>query len=329
MSEAPYASAHNTEAAQQTPRANVPQAIDSTLTSNAIFLVVSIAEVDGAAETIRTVLADFSDLIKTVAFRDLDSALSCTVGIGARAWDTIMRAPQPRELQTFREIKGAAHTAIATPGDLLFHIRADRHDLCFEFERLLLEQLGDAITVEDEVTGFRYFDERDLLGFVDGTANPVGPQLPQATLVGDEDPAGIGGAYVTVQNYHHDLAAWNALPTEQQEAIIGRRKIDNVELADTPEGVQQAHKSLATIEEGGQEFDILRDNMPFGSPGSGIFGTYFIGYSRYAWVLERMLERMFIGDPPGLYDRILDFSTPTTGTNFFVPSASALDALGN
>lgn len=328
MSDAPYAPAHNTEAAQQAPIANVPQAIDSTLTSNAIFLVVSMSAADGAADTIRDVLADFSGLIKTVAFRDLESALYCTVGIGARAWDAIMQTPKPRELQSFREIAGAKHTAIATPGDLLFHIRADRHDLCFEFERLLLEQLGDAITVEDEVTGFRYFDERDLLGFVDGTANPVGPQLPQATLVGDEDPHGTGGAYVTVQNYHHDLTAWNALTTEQQEAIIGRRKSDNVELDDAPEGTQQAHKSLATIDEGGQEFDILRDNMPFGSPGSDVFGTYFIGYSRYAWVLDRMLERMFIGDPPGLHDRILDFSTPTTGTNFFAPSATALDALG-
>ncbi|WRS29752.1 Dyp-type peroxidase [Actinomycetaceae bacterium MB13-C1-2] len=317
-----------TQARTQSPIPGLPQDIDSTLTSNAIFLVVSMTDAPGAADTIRDVLSDFSGLIKTVHFRDLDGSLYCTVGIGSRVWDDVMRTPKPRELAPFEEIAGASHTAVATPGDLLFHIRANRPDVCFEFERILLDKLGNSVKVEDEVSGFRYFDERDLLGFVDGTANPVGPHLPQATLVGEEDPAGKGGAYVVVQKYDHDLKNWGGQSVEKQEAIIGRTKVENIELPDATHG-QKSHKTLNTINEAGEEFDILRDNMPFGSAAEGVYGTYFIGYARYYWVIQRMLERMFIGDPPGLHDQILDFSTPLTGTTFFAPSATALEQLGD
>src|SRR4029453_7409958 len=148
------------------------------------------------------------------------------------------------------------------------------------------------------------------------------------TLIGDEDPAFAGGSYVVVQKYLHDLGTWNAMTTEEQEAVIGRRKADNVELDDTEP--QKAHKTLATItDEHGDELEILRDNMPFGSPAAGEFGTYFIGYSRRLWVIERMLQRMFLGDPPGLHDRILDVSTAVTGATFFVPPLHLLEALAD
>ena len=170
--------------------------------------------------------------------------------------------------------------AVATPGDLLFHIRAERHDLCFELERLILGALAGNVTTVDEVHGFRYFDSRDLLGFVDGTENPTGDALGAAALIGDDDPTFRGGSYVVVQKYVHDLAAWNALTTPEQERVIGRTKLDNVELDDTPQE-PRSHKSLNTIvDPDGVEHDILRDNMPFGKPGAAEFGTYFIGYSR-------------------------------------------------
>lgn len=302
------------------------QQVDAPLTRSAIFLVLTVADRDDAVAVVRAALAGLDELVKTVAFRDRDGRLSCTVGIGSRIWARLIGPERPAELHPFREISGAVHTAISTPGDLLLHIRADRQDLCFEFERLLLDALGDAVTVADEVFGFRYFDARDLLGFVDGTANPVGPDLPEATIVGDEDAAFAGGSYVVVQKYVHRLDTWASLTTEQQEAIIGRRKADNVELDDATVG-QKSHKTLTTIEDDAGEHDIVRDNMPFGRPGRGEFGTYFIGYSRRLWVIERMLERMFVGDPPGLHDRILDFSLPQTGTTFFALSATMLASL--
>jgi putative iron-dependent peroxidase len=230
-------------------------------------------------------------------------------------------------LKPFAPIQGAAHAAPSTPGDLLFHIRSERTDLCFEFERILLDNLGASVTVVDEVSGFRYFDARDLLGFVDGTANPTGLDLPASALVGEEDADFAGGSYVVVQKYLHDLNAWARTPTPLQEEIIGRTKIDNIEIDDDA-APRKSHKSLATIVDAdGNEYDILRDNMPFGRPGQQEFGTYFIGYSRYLWVIEKMLQRMYVGDPVGAYDRLLDFSTPHTGTTFFAPTRSTLQML--
>ncbi|KAJ9638491.1 hypothetical protein H2204_004261 [Knufia peltigerae] len=314
-----------------------PQSVDAPLTASATFLVLTIKPDADSIKTVRSVLSSVDDLVKNVAFRDLQALFACTVGIGSDAWDTLTQGgvPRPPELHPFREIKGKVHTAVSTPGDVLFHIRSQRRDLCFEFERQVMELLGDSVTVVDETVGFRYFDARDLLGFVDGTANPVGQAAVDATIVAaDADDRGdsrsVGGSYVVVQKYVHDLKRWRGLSTETQESIIGRTKLDNVELDDADQGKQMSHKSLATIEdqEGG-EHDILRDNMPFGSPGSNEFGTYFIGYSNKLWVVEKMLERMFIGNPPGLHDRILDYSTATTGTTFFVPAASVLSGLGD
>lgn len=307
-----------------------PQRVDAPLTSSATFLVLSITKAPNAIKNVRSALASVDNLAKNVSIRDLTASFACTVGIGSNAWDSVTRLSRPSELHPFPEVKGAVHTAVSTPGDLLFHIRSERRDLNFEFERQLLDRLGDSVTVVDETVGFRYFDVRDLLGFVDGTANPVGPAVPASILVAEEDTSSTGGSYIVVQKYVHDLKGWRALKAEQQESIIGRTKLDNEELDDAEEGKQASHKTLATIEdENGDEHDILRDNMPFGSPGTGEFGTYFIGYSRRLWVIEKMLQRMFVGHPPGLHDRLLDFSKPLTGTTFFAPSASFLASLAD
>lgn len=304
------------------------QAVDAPLTCSATFLVLSVTDAPDAIDTVKSALAGVDGLAKNVAVRDLNASFACTVGIGSEVWDRVTGLPRPLELHPFKEFKGEKHTAVSTPGDLLFHIRAERRDLCFEFERQLMDQLGDSVKVVDETAGFRYFDVRDLLGFVDGTANPVGQAVPESVMIAEEDPNAMGGSYIVIQKYLHDLKGWKKLPVEKQEAIIGRTKLENIELEDAPDDQQKAHKTLATIEdEQGNEHDILRDNMPFGNPAHGEFGTYFIGYSRKLWVTEKMLERMFIGNPPGLHDRILDFSRAVTGTTFFAPSASILRSL--
>ena len=303
------------------------QSVDAPLSTAAVFLVVTVASEPAALAKVAAVLGDLDDLVKTVGFRDLGGRLSCIAGIGRDLWDRLDSKSRPKELKPFAPIKGPVHAAPSTPGDLLFHIRSERPDMCFEFERILLDTLGAAVTVIDEVSGFRYFDARDLLGFVDGTANPTGLDLPASALVGDEDADFAGGSYVVVQKYLHDMQAWARIPTPEQEAIIGRTKIDNIEI-DDDDAPRKSHKSLATIEDAdGNEYDILRDNMPFGRPGQNEFGTYFIGYSRYLWVTEKMLQRMYVGDPPGAYDRLLDVSTPQTGTIFFAPTRPMLQAL--
>ncbi len=178
----------------------------------------------------------------------------------------------------------------------------------------------------DEVHGFRYFDSRDLIGFVDGTENPRGQEAIDATLVGEEDAAFAGGSYVIVQKYLHDLAAGMRLPTEAQERIIGRTKLSDIELDDAVKPTS-AHSRADDDRGGRQGIKILRDNMAFGQAAEGEFGTYFIGYSRSPATIEQMLANMFVGRPPGNYDRLLDFSRPVTGNLFFVPSATFLDNL--
>lgn len=306
--------------------APTPQTVLCPLTSAAIFLVVTI-DLGGEAVT-RDVLSDLNSLQRSVGFRaEPEGRLSCVTGIGSEAWDRLFAGPRPADLHPFRELNGRVHRAVSTPGDLLFHIRAARLDLCFALASEIMSRLGKAVTVRDEVHGFQYLDKRDLLGFVDGTENPTGAAASAAVLIGDEDCEFAGGSYVIVQKYVHDLAAWNTLPVEAQERIVGRTKLSDIELDDSTKPAD-SHVALTTITGAdGTEREILRDNMPFGTVGRGEFGTYFIGYARTPGVTEAMLERMFLGTQDAAHDRILDFSTPVTGCLFHVPTADFLDDL--
>jgi putative iron-dependent peroxidase len=310
------------------PPAPAPQAVATGLTHAAIFLIVTINPGDEASATVREVCAGVSGLVRAIGFREPEATLTCVTGFGAQAWQSLAGGPMPAELHPFQELHAGNRHAIATPGDVLFHIRAKRMDLCFELAAQLMNQLGDTVTPQQEVHGFRYFDNRDLMGFVDGTENPVGDEATDATAIGDEDPAFTGGSYVITQKYLHDLTAWDQLSTEEQELIIGRKKLSDIELADDVKPTN-AHNALTSITIDGEEVDIVRDNMPFGSVSQGEFGTYFIGYAKSAAVTELMLRNMFLGDPPGNYDRILDFSTAVTGNLFFVPSQPMLDGLAD
>jgi putative iron-dependent peroxidase len=302
------------------------QPVAAPLSRAAIFLVVALKPSPQTRAAVRSFCRDLAGLTRAVEARDFDAGLSCIMGIGSDAWDKVFGQPRPAMLHPFREIRGDKHHAVSTPGDLLFHIRAKRMDLCFELATQLMARLGDAVAPVDEVQAFRYFDDRDLIGFVDGTENPRGQAAIDAVLIGDEDPAFAGGSYVIVQKYLHDLSGWNAISTEAQEHIIGRKKLSDIELDDSVKPTS-AHNALTTITENGKEVKILRDNMPFGRPTKGEFGTYFIGYTRSPHTIEQMLENMFIGRPPGNYDRLLDFSRAVTGNLFFVPSATFLEGM--
>src|SRR5262245_41495427 len=300
-----------------------PQPVIAELTRAAIFLVVTVNADSEHMRVVRGLCGDLAALLRAVGVRDPEGRLSCVMAFGSDVWDRLFGAPRPKELHPFREIRGRHH-AIATPGDILFHIRAGRMDLCFELETQIMSRLGGVVSAVDEVHGFGYFDARDLIGFVDGTENPVGQAAADATVIGDEDPAFAGGSYVIVQKYLHDLTRWNELPVEEQERIIGRTKLSDVELDDAVKP-SWAHNALTTIVEDGRQLEIVRDNMAFGHAGKGEFGTYFIGYARSPRPLEQMLTNMFVGRPPGNYDRLLDFSRAVTGTLFFVPSATFLE----
>lgn len=306
---------------------SLPQAVDARLTRAAIFLVLTINVGAAAVHEVRALLADLSALVRGIGFRSPESGLSCIVGIGEAAWDRLFGMPRPKDLHAFRDIHGVHH-APATAGDLLFHIRAERLDLCFELATQISQRLSGMTEIVDEVQGFKYFDARDLLGFVDGTENPVAQAAREATLIGGEDATYEGGSYVIVQKYLHDLVKWNAIPVEQQERIIGRQKLSDIELAASAKP-SYAHNVLTNITQDGQQLQILRDNMPFGTISKGEFGTYFIGYARSPSRIEQMLNNMFIGNPPGNYDRVLDVSRAVTGCLFFVPTTAFLDAVAD
>jgi putative iron-dependent peroxidase len=299
------------------PGINAPQ------TSAAIFLVLQVRQGAERAAAVREAAANLPALIRSIGARDLSAGLHCIIGFGSEAWDRLFGPARPADLHSFRELRAGPRVAPATHGDILLHIFAERTDMCFELATRFAGDLADAAAVIDEVHGFRYFDDRDLIGFVDGTENPSGAASVAFTITGDEDPLFAGGSYIVTQKYLHDLTKWAGQPTENQERIIGRTKLDDIELDDAVKP-SYAHNALTTLVEDGQEIKILRHNMPFGNAAAGESGTFFIGYARSPRPIEQMLENMVIGRPPGNYDRLLDFTHPITGTNFFAPSLDFL-----
>ncbi|MFA6083874.1 Dyp-type peroxidase [Mucilaginibacter sp.] len=250
------------------------------------------------------------------------SRASCVLGIGHDAWLRLgLPIPLPKELVNFAPVTGSKHTAVATRGDLHLHIRADNASICYDMAAAIAGILTPVADCAEEIHGFRYWDSRSILGFVDGTENPHGIDREFFAIVGDDDPAYKGGSYLFVQKYMHNLSAWKGLSTEAQEKVIGRSKENDIEMADDVKP-SNSHSALANV---GDDFKIVRDNMPFGNMSTNDMGTYFIAYASTFSTVQKMLNSMFIGIPEGNYDRILDFSTAKTGTMFFVPSFDMLD----
>ncbi|WP_433601269.1 Dyp-type peroxidase [Nocardia sp. CA-135953] len=302
-----------------------PQPILEPLTPAAIFLVATIDE--GGEAAVRDLLADLPGLRRSVGFRLPGAGLTCVASIGSEAWDRLFAGPRPAELHVLPEFVGEHHSAPTTPGDLLFHIKSEFQDACFELAMTIGDRLDGAVTIVDQTVGFRYFEQRDLLGFVDGTENPEGSAAFSAAFVGDEDPDFTGGSYVIVQKYLHPMAEWRALSIEEQERVIGRTKLDDFELSDADKPAN-SHVAVNTVtDDDGTERKILRANMPFGSVKDGEFGTYYVAYAATPSITETMLTRMFIGTEEAAYDRILDFSIAVTGTLFFAPPLDFFDDL--
>lgn len=294
--------------------------------NNTYFLVWNFKQ-EVSATQIKTVFQNVCALVinlnNSVQNRFPDAKASCVMGIGYEAWLRLgLPQPLPKELKTFEPVAGAKHTAVATRADLHFHIRADEKSLAFDMSQAitgLMKAIADCVV---EVQGFRYWDSRSVLGFVDGTENPHGADRDRFALVSGQDPLYRGGSYLFVQKYMHNLDAWQSLSVAQQENVIGRSKQNDLEMSDEIKPAN-AHIALANI---GDDFKVVRDNMPFGNVSTNEMGTYFICYASTFSTVAKMLSNMFIGDPPGNYDRILDFSTATTGSLFFVPSLDMLDS---
>jgi putative iron-dependent peroxidase len=302
-----------------------PQPVVGPLTSSVVVLVLTVGPGADRCGRVRGLCRDLADLVDAVEADDKHARLSCVIGFGAQAWPKLFGLAAPEELHPFTPVRGHRYDAPATPGDVFLHIRADRNDLCFELAAQILARLDGAVTAVDEIQGFRYFSDRNLLGFAhaertESSAVAVG------ALVGDDSPEFAGGSFAVVQKYLHDLKAWNGLGVHEQEQIMGCTKHANLELGAsiTP---SSAHRQLAAFPTDGQRSRMVRDHVPFGSPAVEEFGTYFIGYAGTPTVIETVVRNMYVGCPPGNYDRLLDFSSAVTGSMFFCPSRPMLRRL--
>ena len=290
--------------------------------NNAIFMVWNFKKDSDFKDVFKRICKLVINLDNSAIVRFPDTGASCVMGIGYNAWLNLnLPIPIPKELENFAPIVGEKHTAVSTKGDLHFHIRGNSSSVCYDLAHEVSDVLEPVSTCIEEIHGFRYWDGRSIFGFVDGTENPQGQERAFFGLVGDDDPVYKGGSYLFVQKYIHDLNAFEELSTEEQEKVFGRSKSNDIEMSDDVKP-SNSHIAVANI---GDEFKIIRDNMPFGNISTNEMGTYFIAYASTFSTVKKMLNNMFIGSPKGNYDRLLDFSTPKTGTLFFVPTLDMLD----
>lgn len=289
------------------------------------FTVLKFNHKDPEAE--RAAFEEFADrsqaIIRSLRIRDAKpetgSQLKVAIGISNTGWDYLFPdAPKPAELETFTTLQSDDYEMPGTEGDLFFHIRASTEAVVYEAQTQFNRVLEDATTVVDETKGFRYFEGRAIIGFIDGTEAPDIEDAADYALVGDEDPKFENGSYAFAQKWHHDMPVWNHLSTEDQEKAIGREKFSDYELADA-EKFKNAHNVASKFEEDGEEQKIVRMNVPFSNPASGNTGTYFIGYSRRWSVTKGMLLNMITKG-----DYLLTFSKVLTGQVFFIPSRDLL-----
>jgi porphyrinogen peroxidase len=290
--------------------------------NNAIFMVWNFKMDLDVKDAFQRICKLVINLNNSADVRFPDCGVSCVMGIGYDAWLQLhLPVPMPKELENFVSVVGEKHTAVSSKGDLHFHIRGNGSSVCYDIAHAISDALEPVAISIEEIHGFRFWDGRSILGFVDGTENPHGQERAFFGLVGDDDPIYKGGSYLFVQKYTHDLNAFEELSTEEQEKVFGRYKLNDIEMTDDIKP-SNSHIALANV---GDEFKIIRDNMPFGNISTNEMGTYFIAYASIFSTVKKMLNNMFIGSPKENYDRLLDFSTPKTGTLFFVPTLDMLD----
>ena len=272
-------------------------------------------------------IQEFADrsqaIIRSLRIRDShlqsDSALKVAIGFSSAAWDYLFpKAAKPKELETYTGLTGPEYKMPASEGDIFLHIRASNEAVVYEAQTQFRQFLQDVTEVVDETKGFRYFEGRAIIGFIDGTEAPAAEDAADYAIVGDEDPEFINGSYAFAQKWHHDMAFWENMKTEEQEKAIGRQKFNDLELEDD-EKYANAHNVSAKFDENGVEQKIIRMNVAYSDPAVGDTGTYFMGYARHWTVTKNMLQQMLDKS-----DFLLTFSDILSGQLFFVPSRPML-----
>jgi putative iron-dependent peroxidase len=275
------------------------------------------------ADAFCTVVSSLVGTNKAIRQKDPDAHLTITLGISAHCWDQLLPDHTlPAGLVPFTAMNDGGRTFPSTPGDLFFMIKSERMDLNFQAAKYLRQELSEIAQLIEDIQGLQYLDNREMIDFVDGTENPIDQERVEAVLVGDEQPAYAGGSYLTIQRYDDLQAKWDAQTTEHQEKVVGRTKMDNVELDDHAKPAW-AHNAKSKVERDGEEIAMFRQNRPFGNAME--HGTIFVGFARSPEVVATSLQQMITADDDGNYDRLLDFIVAKTGTNYFVPPQNLID----
>jgi porphyrinogen peroxidase len=242
--------------------------------------------------------------------------VNLVVGFRPELWAAAFPEAAPLELEGFNKpIQGAdGFTMPATQNDALLWLSGSAYDVVFDTARSAIAALKTLAIVAEETSSWPYQHDRDLTGFIDGTENPTVAEAPQVILIPDGVP-GAGGTVLLLQKWAHDAPSWEALPPEEQERVIGRRKLDSVELDAKP---ADSHVASTDQDRFGK---IFRRNMPYGTVTH--HGTMFVGFCSKQEPLQTMLESMG-GLQSGTRDALTHFTTPLTGAYYFVPSIPAL-----
>lgn len=244
--------------------------------------------------------------------------IKTAIAFGQQLWSQLYPSA-PQGLRTLAPIDGAFPMP-AIEADVMLHLASARTDICFALSQAFFEGISDQVDVLDERVCFRNFDGRDLTGFIDGTENPqFKDDRAEAALLGDDQSEFADGSFIFTQRYVHDLEKWKRLKVDAQEHIIGRTKLESIELDDDVKP-ENAHVARTVVEdEEGEEMEILRHSLPYGD-GRGEQGLFFIAYTNNLDIIDNMLQRMFGTSGDSIHDRLLHFVQPVDGAYFFAPS---------
>ena len=300
------------------------QSVILPLPSNhARFIVLNLKNlsIDGLKEQLNALLSTRDLLIS----QHPDSEIKTSIAFGPELWAKLHHQT-PQGFKQLEPIQGAFNMPVA-PADVLIHLASARSDLCFAMSQSFFAGIQDQVDVLDERVCFRYLDGRDLTGFIDGTENPQFPDNRAETALLGED-AGIfaDGSFVFAQRYAHNLDKWKRLKVDAQENVIGRSKLESIEMDDDVKP-KDAHIARVVIEDDkGEELEILRHSLPYGD-GKGEQGLFFIAYTKNLTIIDNMLEHMFGTSGDGVHDRLLHFVTPIDGAYFFAPNEEVLEEI--
>lgn len=294
------------------------------------FSILKLNRKDKAKE--KEGIVEFADrsqaIIRSLRIRELTeptvSELKVSIGFSYDGWTYLFEGKDnPKELEKYETLRNGDYSMPATEGDIFFHIRGSNEAVVYEAQAQFMRFLEDITQVVDATKGFRYFEGRAIIGFIDGTEAPAVADAAQYALIGDEDQTFINGSYAFAQKWAHNMKQWNQLSTEKQEKAVGREKFTDIELEDKDK-FKNAHNLASKFFEKGVEQKIIRMNVPFSNPASGETGTYFIGYSNHWNIIKGMLNNMLEKS-----DFLLSFSTVLFGQVFFIPSRETLEQIAN